>query len=411
MISEQSTALEAMFRGENCFLTGVAGTGKSYVIREFCRKSIAEVSITASTGIAALNIGGMTVHRFTGIGLGPRPEQDHKQFAAGIMADHRFFRAAQRIRYCKILVIDEISMLTGRTLDFIDYMMRQVRHDKRPFGGVQVIVVGDFLQLAPVRKDVRENYDWAFLAKVWKEANFTNIYLQKIYRQDEGEFVGTLNDFRNGTISERSRKLLEGRVIDFPDEDIPRLMTHNAQVDNWNKAMVKKLPGSEYVFKAETEGPDFQVEYLERNLITPKELVLKPGALVITTANSKDANETEFVNGEMGKVMAISNDMVTVQTARAELQVTPYTWQYDWQDDFSATFRQFPLRLGYALTIHKAQGLTLDRALVDIRAAREPGQAYVALSRVRSVKGLYLHAWFKAFSFSRTAKQFYEELA
>lgn len=409
MLTTQNEAIAAMFSGQNCLLSGVAGTGKSHTVREFIKK-VNGVTVTASTGIAALNVQGMTLHRFCGMGLGPRPDQSFEEFLIGLERKGGFgwSKAVWRMINCKRLVVDEVSMLPGRTLDFVDYLMRKVRQDQRPFGGVQVIAVGDFLQLAPVRKDPTVDYDWAFTSKAWQQADFRNIYLQKIYRQDEPDLIDTLNKIRIGDMSGDTERILKRRVIDFPSEEIPRLMTHNSQVDKWNREMLSKLPGQDRVFTATESGNEYEIEFLRKNLVTPRELVLRTGANVMITANN---SEKGYVNGMLGKVVFIEDEKITVETKElGTIEVTQNLWQYDWQNDDSACFMQFPLRLAYGMTIHKAQGLTLESALIDIRAAREPGQAYVALSRVKSLRGLFLTDWFKCFYFSRQAKKFYDEL-
>lgn len=414
VLTTQDQALAAMRRGENCNLTGQAGVGKSSVVRRFCEESREPVCVTASSGVAALNVRGRTLHSFCGMGLGPNPGQPHDDFIEFLEKRPGFFRARQRIESCRTLVIDEISMLTGATLDFVDDLFRQVRQDRRPFGGVQLIVSGDFCQLPPVRKG-EAAYDWAFESRAWRDAAFTDICLQRIWRQDEPDFIRCLNDFRGGALSRESERLLRGRVIDFPDDEIPRLFTHNRQVDKWNRQMLDRLPGADVVIPAILRGPQHQIEFMCRNLITPDVLTLREGARVMMTANLNDSDgDRVFVNGQMGTITHISTGFgvaVTVQLDDGStIRLDRQTWHYDWQDPQSASFTQFPIKLAYGMTIHKSQGLTLQKGLIDIRAAREPGQAYVALSRMRSLAGVYLKAWFNGFMVSQKALQFYASL-
>ena len=412
ILTTQERALAAMLRGENCALLGPAGSGKTETVRRFCLASPVTPSVTASTGIAAINARGRTLHSFCGMGLGPNEGQSHEDFIEFLEGRPSFQRASARIRECSILIIDEVSMLTGATFGFVDRLFRHVRWDERPFGGVQLIVVGDFLQLAPVNKAGDGDYDWCFDSPSWDAAGFTLVNLKRIWRQDEPGFLRCLGEFRAGRLSRASAELLRGRVIDFPDDDIPRLFTHNRMVDKWNRRMLDRLPGEDVVIPAALSGPEHQLDFLRRNMITPEVLVLRDGARVMMTANVAD----QFVNGQVGTVAHVSKGPFGASLAvdldgGGRVGVERQTWRFDWQDPTSATFTQLPVRLAWATTIHKAQGLTLDRAFVDIRAAREPGQGYTALSRVRRSTGVYLKAWFNGFMVSRRALEFYRALA
>lgn len=391
--------------GRNVFLTGPAGTGKSYNIDAFTAEH-PDTEVTASTGIAALNVGGMTVHRWSGMLIGPKPGQSFDDYFHQLSRDQRVgIRAAfNRVRRARRLVIDEISMLPGRLLDYLEFHCRAIRCDDRPFGGIQVISTGDFLQLPPVRTRPYLPYDWAFDADAWGAAQFKTVELTRIRRQDDPVFAGALSKFRVGQVDREVAGLLKPRVAMFPDRNLTRLLTHNVQVDKWNNYCLGELPGDEWVNVAETIGPAHQIAFLEKNLLTPRELRLKVGARVIFTVNRPDAG---FVNGQTGTVVALGRHLVDVMTDKGRIQVEPYAWNYDQNDRAGATFTQFPLRLAYSLTIHKAQGLTLDSALVDIRAAREPGQGYVALSRVRTLDGLHLKDWPKGVFVSQRAIDFH----
>lgn len=410
MSADPSTLLRrAVHAGKNVFLTGMAGTGKSTLLREHLEDADEDVAITASTGIAALNVGGSTLHRWSGMMLGPKRGDDLHEFLRELMRDKRqSVRAGMdRIRNCRTLVLDEVSMLSGVTLEFFDLLCRTVRRDPNPFGGIQIIATGDFLQLPPVRKDAGEPYDWAFLTKAWQHAHFANIHLTKVHRQDEPQFLAALSEFRQGRLSPDNAAVLGRRVVQFPDADTPRLFTHNAQVDKWNGYRLACVEQPESVYEARTEGLDHQVQFLRNNLLTPEQLVLKPGAKVMFTVNKPDSG---FVNGQTGTVIVCGRDEVLVDCDGLPVRVGPYEWRFDPRDKHSATFTQIPLRLAWSLTIHKAQGLTLDSAYIDVRAARDPGQAYVALSRVRTLAGLNLKAWFGGVFVSRAALEFYEEL-
>jgi hypothetical protein len=406
--------------GRNVFLTGAGGTGKSTQLKQFIGESPRHVSITAPTGVAALNVGGMTIHRFCGMLLGPAAGQSNEDYFAQLERDPRrsILAGFNRVRRCEVLVIDEISMLPGRQFEFVEFLFRRLRGRDEPFGGCQVIATGDFLQLPPVRslrtatgEDVP--YDWAFQSPAWAAAGFETFVLDKVRRQDEPDFVRALADFRMGRVWGDSAHLLQSRVRSNPPSTMTRLFTHNVQVDKWNAFQLSELPGDETVLPAEESGPDLQREFLTRNLLTPAVLALKPGALVMFTINKNEPgrNEPLFVNGQLGTVLDIEPGTVLVKAKNgAEIRVERFTWRYDAQDETSASFSQFPLRLAWAMTIHKSQGLTLDAAYLDIRAAREPGQAYVAVSRVRSLAGLNFKEWFKGVHVSPEAILFYESI-
>jgi ATP-dependent exoDNAse (exonuclease V) alpha subunit len=404
--------------GRNCFLTGMAGTGKSTTLRAFIRDSIRRVDVTAPTGVAALNVGGMTIHRFCGMMLGPQPGQSNEDYYEVLRRDPRksILAGFNRVRRCEVLVIDEVSMLPGRQLDFVEYLFRRLRGRDEAFGGCQVIATGDFLQLPPVRRNDNEPYDWAFQSRAWEGAEFKTISLEIVRRQDEPAFVRALSEFRLGHVWGDTARLLQSRVRSFPPAGMPRLFTHNVQVDKWNSFQLSELPGEETVLQAGRTGPEHQREFLTKNLLTPATLLLKPGAMVMFTVNKNESGRRDplFVNGQMGIVERVNlgeaspeMDRVWVKTHGNVIEVERFTWRYDSNDPEAATFSQFPLRLAWAMTIHKSQGLTLDSAYLDIRAAREPGQAYVAVSRVRMLAGLQFKEWFRGVHVSPEAIDFY----
>jgi ATP-dependent DNA helicase PIF1 len=414
--SEESRFLVHAHNGRNVFLTGMAGTGKSTLLRRFISETLKKVDVTAPTGVAALNVGGMTVHRFCGMLLGPQNGQSNEEYFEQLQRDPRpsVYAGFRRVRKCELLVIDEISMLPGRQLDFVEYLFRRLRGRDEPFGGVQVIVTGDFLQLPPVSTLAGGplcHYDWAFQSGSWERAAFEVVTLNQVRRQDEVPFIRALSNFRRGRIWGEDARLLQARIKNFPPANLTRLFTHNVQVDRWNDFQLEELPGETTVLEAEQTGPEIQRQFLCKNLLTPATLRLKPGALVMFTVNKNERGQREplYVNGQLATVESFQTGTVTVRTqSERVIDVEPFTWRYGKEDEDSATFTQFPLRLAYAMTIHKSQGLTLDAAYLDIRAAREPGQAYVAVSRVRTLAGLHFKDWFKGVHVSPEAIRFYE---
>jgi len=406
MIDDDNSFEQLVDAGENVCLTGPGGTGKSYRTRRLIERNPSRFAVTASTGIAALNIGGLTLHRWSGMMLGPQNGETNEDYLDHLMSDKRFSVRAgfDRIRSAETLVIDEVSMLNGRTLDFLDFLARRVRRDDRPFGGIQMIVTGDFLQLPPVKKDPNAPYDWAFESRAWHAADFKIVQLTKIHRQDDAEFVRALSEFRFGRVTGRNADLLRSRVAKFPDANLTRLFTHNAQVDKWNAYRLGEIDSEPKLFDAKLSGPEHQQQFLINNLLTPQCLELKRGARVMFTVNSAEGG---FMNGQTGTVTDFGLGRIAVECEGRVIGVEPFTWQFDPRDSRSAGFKQFPLRLSYAITIHKSQSLTLDSAYIDVRAAREPGQAYVALSRLRTLGGLHLKDWFSGVFVSKAATDFY----
>ncbi|MFZ9585170.1 MAG: hypothetical protein ACO280_09490, partial [Pseudohongiellaceae bacterium] len=298
------------------------------------------------------------------------------------------------------LVVDEISMMAGRQLDFLNFWLKRLRGCDEPFGGVQVIFLGDFMQLPPVRTNDARPYDWAFLSEAWKEADFKMIRLEKVRRQNDGPFIEMLSGFRVGRMKPRDNDLLRSTLRMNPPDHITRLMTHNVQVDKWNGYRLESIDGPIAVFDAETKGVDQAVEFAVKNMSTPRVLQLKPGAAVMFTANDADQG---FYNGQIGRVIDFRSGDIVVESRGQRMAIERRTWRFD---QLGVSVHQYPLRLAYAMTIHRAQGLTLDAARIDIRAAREPGQAYVALSRVRTLDGIYLTEYPKGWFISDEALRF-----
>lgn len=370
---------------ENIYLGGQPGTGKSYLVSQYldwATDNGKRVMVTASTGIAAANIQGITLHSYLGLRDDkPLDSEDLDEIAA-----NNFTR--KRILNTDVLVIDEISMVSAQLLTNADMIMRAIADPNRPFGGIRVIVVGDFYQLPPVKGA------FAFKSPTWNEAQFKHCLLTHVYRQSEQTFLDILQSIRVGTMEAHLWKTLKGRITDdVSGLDCIRIETHNASVDQINDRKLKLLPGTPHAYEMTSGGNEKLVQGLKKNCLSPEVLLLKEGAKVMFTQN--DVRKQQYVNGTQGTIVSLNNTTVSVQTLDGVLvEVERARWEfavgYGERKEVLAHIKQFPLRLAYAITIHKSQGCTFDRAVIDLTRVFECGQAYVALSRIRTLDGLYL---------------------
>ena len=382
----QGEALTILKTGANVFLTGEPGSGKTHTINAFVdwlRASGIEPSITAATGIAATHVGGMTVHAWSGIGISESLSKADVDRVAG--KEH----VAKRIAKAKVLIIDEVSMLGAATLEMADAVCREVRRSDRPFGGLTVVLVGDFFQLPPISRGGEAKF--AFESPVWRDLNLLTCYLTEQYRQDDAEFLDVLSAIRSGEVYESHHELLTSRNVDAAKlpADAPKLFSHNADVDRINAAELAKIPGRSHAFRMGEKGKDALVAGLKRGCLSPETLELKEGAAVMFTKNSPQG---KFVNGTLGVVTGWGADGLPIVKTKDGRKITtePMEWQVEEQGKVKASVTQVPLRLAYAMTVHKSQGLSMDAAVMDLSRAFEYGQGYVALSRVRRLSGVYL---------------------
>lgn len=384
----QQQAITKMLSGVNIFLTGEPGAGKTYTLNKFielAREQGKRIAITASTGIAASHINGQTIHSWSGLGIAETIRDDE--------IERMSYKPnlVEKYNSCDILIIDEVSMLHGARLDMVDRVCRWLRENRKPFGGLQVIFVGDLFQLPPVNRFGSE-IDYVHLSDAWKNAAPEVCYLTEQHRQGAGdELLTILREMRAGKLSAESEKILETAIRPAPDDDsITRLFTHNVDVDALNRVMLEQLTTPEKRFYMRGNGDPYKVTVMKRNLLCPETLVLKVGAEVMFCANNFDEG---FVNGTRGRVIRFSNagNPMVLTTDGAEIAVEEHTWRtYNDYGNEVASVTQYPLRLAWAVTVHKSQGLSLDAALIDLSQAFTPGMGYVALSRVRSLEGLYL---------------------
>lgn len=389
----QEEALAVLKSGKNVFLTGEPGAGKTHTVNQFkdwARSQYMKIAVTASTGIAATHINGKTIHSWASMGI---KEDITDRDIENIMTKQY---AVRQMIAADVLVIDEISMLSGKTLNNIDRILRHVRGTAltgEAFGGLQVILVGDFFQLPPVLKKSKIT-DFAFNSDAWKEADFTVCYLTEQHRQEDGQFLEVLTAMRAGTITPAHTRLLRATIGSAKGKKVTKLFTHNANVDILNNNELQKLATPAQTFVMKCEGLDFIVETLKKSCLSPERLTLKVGAQVMFTRNNfdQDTGHVIYVNGTQGTVVGFSGGMPVVETkAGNRIEAMYAEWSIDHNDGKSAAkIRQIPLRLAWALTVHKSQGMSLDAASMDLSGAFEYGQGYVALSRVRSLQGLSL---------------------
>lgn len=384
----QDEALKILKTGVNVFLTGEPGSGKSHTIRtyvSYLRSCGVEPAITASTGIAATHIGGMTIHSWSGIGIAKTLSKNELIDIAG--KD----RVARRMRNSQVLIIDEISMLSAGTLNLVDRVCKKVRNNEQPFGGLQIVFVGDFFQLPPVSRFGEDEQQFSFQSLAWVEANPTICYLSEQHRQEDSAFLEVLSALRSDSLTEDHIKRLQTRKINPTDlPDVTKLYSHNTDVDRINNDRLKLLPGEMRSYDMTHHGAKPLVEQLQRGCLSPEKLSLKVGAKVMFTRNNF---EEGFVNGTTGEVIRFSPDtklpVIRLLTGR-EMEIGPGSWGIEAEGQIIASISQLPLRLAWAMTIHKSQGISLDAAYVDLSGAFAFGQGYVALSRVRTLAGLYL---------------------
>lgn len=382
----QGEALTILKTGANVFLTGEPGSGKTHTINAFVswlRACGIEPSITAATGIAATHVGGMTLHAWSGIGINESLTRAEVDYIAS--KEH----VARRIQKAKVLIIEEVSMLSAATFEMADSICREVRRVDRPFGGLSVVLVGDFFQLPPVSRN--KNAQFAYRSTVWRELNPISCYLTEQYRQDDDDFLSVLSAIRSGEVEELHYEELMRRhqgAEELPG-DAPKLFSHNADVDRINAAELAKLASKAMKFRMSAKGKDSLVEGLKRGCLSPETLELKEGAAVMFTKNSPNG---KFVNGTLGVVSGFDSGGMPIVTTKDGLTVNaePMEWQLEEQGKVKASIAQIPLRLAYAMTVHKSQGMSMDAAVMDLSRAFEYGQGYVALSRVRRLSGVYL---------------------
>ena len=386
---KQDLALEVMLSGESVLLTGPAGAGKTFVLNQFIKLAKHEskhVSVTATTGLAATHLGGTTIHSWSGIGV-------NDSLSDGFV-EHISKGRREIIEKTDVLIIDEISMLHDFRLDMVDEVCRLIRKKPDiPFGGIQLIMSGDFFQLPPINRGDSRAGGFVVTSQVWRELDPVICYLEEQHRQDDEVLLDILNSIRGGNIRRHhAEKLLERAAYEPPSGTVlTELHTVNIDVDSLNDKKLNELVADEINYTQTTTGGETYVETLQRSVLAPKTLRLKKGALVMAVKNALDR---KYVNGSIGVVSdfepSTEYPIIEFQNGRT-VTMQPDTWELRDGDKKRASITQIPLRLAWAITVHKSQGMTLDAARIDLRRAFVEGMGYVALSRVKNIDSLYLH--------------------
>ncbi len=402
----QAQALTILKTGAHVFLTGEPGAGKTYVINQYISHLKAcgvEVAITASTGIAATHISGMTIHSWSGIGVREMlTPQDLDKIASSEYI-------SRRVRRAKVLVIDEISMLGPNTIDMVDMVCREVRQNTEAFGGLQVVFIGDFFQLPPIEKrkwnedDQSELFEdevaprprFAYDSNSWKSATPIVCYLTEQHRQEDDIFLSVLSAIRAGSFGGTQLEHITTRKIPAEkiSKDTLRLFSHNADVDRVNNEMLERISAPKKLFPMTSHGHEILVAILKKGCMSPESLILKVGAQVMCTKNNQKAG---YVNGTIGELVGFQNGTqypIIKTRDEKEIVIESMDWMVEENGKIKASISQFPLRLAWAITVHKSQGMSLDEAVIDLSSVFEFGQGYVALSRVRRLDGIHLIGW------------------
>lgn len=386
---EQSTALNILKSGENVFITGSAGTGKTHLLNQYIqylKERRVIPAIVAPTGIAASHLKGQTIHSFFGLGI--REVVDNSFIE--ILLSRRYLK--KRLENFNVLIIDEISMVSPELFSAMDRVLQAFKNSPKPFGGVQVIASGDFFQLPPVSKVPKEK-KFAWQSPSWRDLDFRTSYLDVKFRQEDNVLIDILDDIRAGDISEETYRSLQSCHLKELNTNYKptRLYTHNIDVDRINYSELEKIKSPAREYTHTSKGSKKHIDKIFNTAMVMEEVTLKKDAIVIFIKNSP---EQRYVNGTTGVVIGFdkSDGMPIVQTASGDKIFVGYD---DWliEDEYGeniATVSQIPLRLAWAITIHKSQGMTLDAVEIDLSRTFETGQGYVALSRIKSIDGLRL---------------------
>jgi ATP-dependent DNA helicase PIF1 len=398
---------ELINQGENLFITGYAGTGKSYILNKLKKKF--QIDVTSTTGLAAVNVQGQTIHSWAGVGICNKPI---KNVIEKILQRTKL---KKQISECKILAIDEISMLDARTFDYIDEVLRNTRDGSKPFGGIQLLLFGDFFQLPPVEKES----GFCFNSKTWQALNLKTVFLEKVYRQNDENFIKSLNNLRLNQLTEDDVRLFYDREVNYNtyESDILHIFSTNKEADNYNTFKFNSVQKPLYVFNSadkihrkrtiievdknnlDERLTNFDLKTLEtfdKSCKAPSALELKEGCRIMLLKNLNF--NKGLINGSTGTVLELKKDedeeyILVRFDNEVEEVISKHTFEAYRDGDVVVSREQYPLRLAYGITIHKSQGMTLEKLIVDCNRIFECGQVYVALSRIKSIDGLYLKSF------------------
>ena len=385
----QDATLEVLKSGKNVFLTGSAGTGKTYLLNKYItylKQRKIQPTIVAPTGIAASHLQGQTLHSYFALGI--RDSID--DYFIENLLDKKYLQT--RFSKLKVLIIDEISMVSPEIFSSIDMIIQAFKNNYEPFGGIQVILSGDFFQLPPISKGFKDK-KFAWQSPSWKNLDLNTCYLEKKFRQEDNKLISILDEIRAGKISKTTYDILNSRCNVTLDIDFTptKLYTHNLDVDNINSKELFKLPNESYKYKYESDGSKANIEKIFKSSLVLEEITLKKDAVVMFIKNNP---EKAYINGSTGVVIDFTKD-----TKLPIVKLTNgYTIKVEYEDwtiendkgKVTAKISQLPLKLAWAITIHKSQGMTLDAAQIDLSKTFEVGQGYVALSRIKNIDGLQL---------------------
>ncbi len=388
---EKQVIIDAIRAKQNVCVTGAAGTGKSFILG-MIKDHFPFVHMTASTGVASVNISGVTIHSWAGIGKGSLPVEEIARFINSGPGT----KIRRQIKKAKLLAIDEISMISSSVFNLINQVFKEIRQNDDPFGGIQMVVLGDFFQLPPVSRD--EKIEFCFNSEAWEEGNFRVFELTEVFRQTDFRFIQLLNNIRHAALNEQDIELLNDRQCQ-PHKDLnpTLLVTHNYQADKINFEMLNNFKDqAEHRFKMQEVGNPNGVASLKKHCLAPEDLLLKRGVQVMMLKNT--FQKQGIINGSIGIIIDFAkNCSPIVKFKNGEIcTIVPEEWSIETFNEAAqevqiiASIKQVPLILAWAITIHKSQGMTLDHVLCDLSQVFAEGQAYVALSRVRSLDGLYI---------------------
>ena len=394
--------LTLLQNGENVFLTGFAGTGKSYILGKLKEKFKKKLTITSTTGLAAVNVKGQTLHSWAGVGLCKNPVYKTVEKIRTRMTQMR------QILNCKILAVDEISMLNIEAFEYINEVLKEIKESSEPFGGIQVIFIGDFFQLPPVEKENTVQKRFCFDSPVWEDLNLKNVVLKKNYRQSEEDFINALADMRTNSLTPQDIELFNSRSAegDTYQTDMLHIFSTNEEANQYNLAKFNMIEEPARVFMAQdgvyrgnklvydnfNQSESYILEIFSKNCRAEKDIVLKLGARVMLLINM-DFNKG-LINGSCGSIQKFNENGIVIKFDNGiEATIPKHKFEYYYNDRVVAERMQYPLKLAYGITIHKSQGMTLDKLVVDCSRIFERGQAYVAMSRVKTLDGLFIKSF------------------